>query len=74
MPMKFERWNSFSPTNASQVEVKLGYSNSTSQHHARLGVLSRSTQERGFASVFHLSMPSSLSVRDATIPAMSANI
>ena len=34
--------------------------------------LSRSTQGRGFASLFHLSTPGSLSVRDATMPAMSA--
>jgi hypothetical protein len=32
--------------------------------------LSRSTQGRGFARLFHLNTPGSLSVRDATVPAM----
>ena len=53
-------------------EGKLAYSNSTPQCLARLVALFRSTQERDFASLFQLSTPGSLSVRDATIPAMSA--
>ena len=37
---------------------------------ARLGLFSRSTQGRGLADLFHSSPPGSLSVRDATVPAM----
>jgi hypothetical protein len=41
------------------------------KRHARHGALSRSTQGRGLASLFHLSTPGSSSVIDATVPAMS---
>src|ERR1700756_2380786 len=51
-------------------KAKLAYSNPTLQPLARLLRLSRSTRERGFSSLFHLSTPGSLSVRDATAPAM----
>jgi len=49
-----------------QCEPKLTYSNSTSKRLARLVALSRSTQGSGFASLFQLSTPDSLSVMDAT--------
>jgi hypothetical protein len=52
-------------------QAKLAYSNSTPRPLARLLRPSRSTQERGFSSLFHLGTPGSLSVRDATAPAMS---
>ena len=40
----------------------------------QVGVLSWSTQGRGLASLYHLSTPSSLSVMDATVPAMSRQL
>jgi hypothetical protein len=47
------------------MAMRQSYSDLTSQQLARLVLLSRSTQGRGFASFFHLSTPGSLSVRDA---------
>jgi hypothetical protein len=47
-------------------EPKLPTSHSTAKRLARLGALSRSTQERGLTSWFHLSTPGSLSVIAAT--------
>jgi hypothetical protein len=44
MPMEIKRWASFSPTDPSGSEGKLGYSNSTAQRLAHLVALSRLTQ------------------------------
>ena len=59
-----------SATNLQKEQESSPTFNETSQQHARLGVLSWSTQERSFASLFQLSTFSSLSVRNATAPAM----
>jgi hypothetical protein len=74
MPSRIARWNSFSATKPSRSEGKLAYSDRTAKRLAHLVPLSRSTRGRGFASLFHLSTPGSLSVMAATGPAMSPNL
>jgi hypothetical protein len=67
VPKKNKRWNSFSPDEPSESS---GYIRLNIPQLARLGLFSRSTQGRGLAGLFHPSTPGSLSVRDATAPAM----
>jgi len=85
MPREIRRWDSFSATKPSRSEGKLAYSDRTAKRLAHLVPLScpaialsgggsRSTQGRGFASLFHLSTPGSLSVMAATGPAMSPDL
>jgi hypothetical protein len=70
--MKYKRWNSFSATNASEREQKLTCINL----NIPMACPPRGTVPVNagawFARLLHLSTPGSLSVRDATAPAMSA--
>ena len=65
------RWNSFSPANPSQNEGKLGYINLNIPTACPPRTAVPVNQGRGFASLFHLSTPGSLLVRNATAPTMS---
>lgn len=73
MPKRIERWDSFSATNASPSEAKLTYVRLNSQTPCPPRGAVPVNQGRGFASMFHLSTPGSLSVMAATVPAMSGS-
>jgi hypothetical protein len=68
------RWNGFSPVNPSQNEGKLGYVllNIPTACPPRAAV--PFNQGRGFASLFHLSTPGSLLVRNATAPTIAGSV
>ena len=65
--MRIKRLISFSPD---EPRESSGYIILNIPQLARLGLFARSTQGRRLARVFQLSTPGSLSVRDATVPAM----
>jgi len=71
MPFEYiKRWNSFSPANPSQNEGKLGYVELNIPTACPPRAAVPVNLGRGFASLFHLSTPGSLLVRNATAPAM----
>jgi len=73
LPIEMEHWNSFSTYEPFSIEGKLAFSNRTSKQLARLVLVSRSTKDVVSRVLFHLSTRHSLSVMDATAPAMSAD-
>jgi hypothetical protein len=64
------RWSGFSPANPSQNEGKLGYIKLNIPTACPPRAAVPVNQGRGFASLFHLSTPGSLLVRNATAPTM----
>jgi hypothetical protein len=64
------RWNGFSPANPSQNKGKLGYIKLIIPTACPPRTVVPVNQGCGFASLFHLSTPGSLLVRNATVPTM----